>query len=416
MTLGSWFSFDRLLMKHKTAKWRLLLSAILWVTPATMAEEPAPPKEGKTPAAPLSAALPNEWSQLPLFGSIEWETKRLPWVDEGPYAGISGTAMVAHGDEIYVAGGFIPAGDGSGNADSHRTSKWTWKYDTTNDIWQRLADAPVRREYTRGIIATNTFYLIGGGCQYRTQQPRYRVHAETTQLDLSLEQPSWSMHSQLNVPRTHTAVGSVGNWLIVAGGNEYDYAEGGYSPHTVRATTEVFDTSAPEQGWQIKSPLPESPRGWAASATVQRHLYVFGGLTWQPSGGILGIRKTCRYDPETDLWEQKKQAPLVVSGWEGDLFNDRYVLMAGGVQRSTNASDSSITWSDLVWAYDTHDDCWLRVYGFLPPGAVFNDPGVTVVGNRIYVLGAEGPFGSHYNYFLVGHIRQSSTSTSKSKQ
>jgi len=403
-------------MTHQTHKWQFPVIAIFCIASATVAEEAAPPKEGRSPAPPLSANLPEEWNQLPLFGSIEWETRRLPWVEEGPYAGISGAGMVSSGDQIYVAGGFIPAGDGSGDTDSHRTSRWTWRYDTSNDTWHQLPDAPVRREYTRGIIADDALYLIGGGCQYRTQQTRYRVHGETIRLDLSREQPAWLMRTQLNVPRTHTSVGKVGNLLIVAGGNEYDYTEGGYGASTIRATTEVFDVSAPDEGWQIKSPLPLSPRGWAASAATQKFLYVFGGLTWEPSGKVVGIRETRRYNPATDQWEPKTQAPLAVSGWEGDLFADRYVLMAGGVERSTGASDSSIIWSDLVWAYDTHDDRWLRVNGLLPPGAVFNDPGVAVVDNHIYVIGAEGPFGNHYNYFLVGHIQQASTSDSKNEQ
>ncbi len=62
-------------------------------------------------------------------------------------------------------------------------------------------------------------------------------------------------------------------------------------------------------------------------------------------------------------------------------------------------------WSDLVWAYDSQRDHWLRVNGILPPGAVFNDPGVAILGNTIYVLGAEGPSGSHYNYFSDGCIK-----------
>jgi hypothetical protein len=392
-------------MLRQSACGQLVLVAALWLNPNLMAAEPAPPKEGRNPDPPLSAALPNEWRQLPVFGSISWTTKRLPWVKDGPHAGISGAAMAAHRDRLYIAGGFIPAGDASTDTDSQRTSRWLWMYDTTSDTWQQLADIPVRREYTRGIVANDAFYLIGGACQYRTQQPPYRVHGEAIRLDLAHDQPNWSMHSQLNVPRTHTAVGKVGTRLIVVGGNEYDSAEGGYSVNTIRATTEVFDTSAPEHGWQIKPSLPGNPRGWAASTQTQNHLYVFGGLTWLTSGSILGLRDTCRYDPVAELWELRAETPLAVSGWEGGLFANRYVLLAGGVKRSASSSDQSIVWSDLVWAYDTKDDLWLRVNGSLPPGAVFNDPGVAVVGNTIYVLGAEGPFGSHYNYFLVGEIR-----------
>ena len=61
-------------------------------------------------------------------------------------------------------------------------------------------------------------------------------------------------------------------------------------------------------------------------------------------------------------------------------------------------------WNDQPLAYDTKLDCWLRVEGLLPPGALFNDAGVCVIGDRIYVAGGEGPFGSQINYFLNGKI------------
>lgn len=43
--------------------------------------------------------------------------------------------------------------------------------------------------------------------------------------------------------------------------------------------------------------------------------------------------------------------------------------------------------------------------GTLPPGAVFNDAAVVSTDDTIYVLGGEGPSGSHYNYFLIGHFK-----------
>lgn len=369
------------------------------------ATDVAPPKKGVTVAPPLSADVPSAYADLPSFGSIIWETRRLPWVDEGPYAGISGVAMAPHGGKIYVVGGFLPGGDETDDRSSRRTSRWTWVYDPAKGAWERLADAPNRREYTRGIVAGDALYLIGGGQQYKDQDPAYRVHGDCAVFDLSLDPPSWRAHSILSVPRTHTAVGSVDDILIVAGGNEYDASENGYSHRTIRDTTEVFDLSQPARGWEQRASIPTSGRGWSASVIANKHLYLFGGLTWSEAGAPLGVRATLRYDPKTNDWQKMTPPPLAMSGWEGALYADRYAILAGGVMRPEGTPAGGIIWSDLAWVYDSHRDHWFRVNGILPPGAVFNDPGVVILGNTIYVLGAEGPSGSHYNYFLIGRIQ-----------
>ncbi|MCP4641594.1 MAG: hypothetical protein GY851_14215 [bacterium] len=384
-----------------------MLAMILVCCAAVHAAETdkAIPKADRTVAPPLSANLPAEYAALPVFGSIDWETRRLPWVGPGPDEGVSGLGMVPVDGKLYLTGGFIPGGDESGDEVSHRTSRWTWRYDPASDTWDRLADAPIRREYVRSIATSDSVYLVGGGCQYKGQNPPYRVHGECARLDLKANPSAWSTCDSLNVPRTHTAVGCIGRHLVVAGGNEYDLAEKGYSHATIRATTEVFDTSDPDGGWREAKPLPGAGRGWSASVTTDAHLYVFSGLTWDESNDLYGTPETLRYEPAADTWDKLAPPPLAMSGWEGALYADRFAIIVGGVERRVGAK---IGWSDLVWAYDIQDNQWLRVNGLLPPGAVFNDPGVAIVGDTIYVAGAEGPYGSHYNYFLVGRIRRDS--------
>lgn len=389
-----------------TTTFILLLASIAAAAPPNKSVEPAPPKKGVSIAPPLSADIPAAYSDLPSFGSIEWDTERLPWVEEGPYKGISGAAMVVHHGKFYVVGGFIPGGDETNDTASRRTSRWAWEYDPVADSWKRLPDAPVRREYTRGIVAGDRFYLIGGANQYKGSDPPYRVHGDCLELDLLASPPVWKNHSQLNIPRTHTAIGSTEQFLIVAGGNEYDFSEKGYSKNTIRETTEVFDLSHPEQGWQIKTPIPNAARGWCGSMMINKQLYLFGGLTWNRANQTLGLRETVAYNPRQDKWQQKTAPPLAVSGWEGALFEKRYALLVGGVVRSATEPVTPMIWSDLAWAYDSSEDQWLQVDGLLPPGAVFNDPGVAIINNTIYVLGAEGPYGSHYNYWLVGKINK----------
>jgi Kelch motif/Galactose oxidase, central domain len=388
----------------------ILFSVISWFSHSSTSALAADtvlaiPKKGVTVTPPLSERLPARIKDMSSFGSITWKTEKLPWVKEGPYAGISGASMSVHNGKIYVVGGFIPGGDGSGDLNSNRTSRWAWAYHPESNEWKQLPDAPFRREYTRSILTGDKLYLIGGGKISKGSSPPYKAYAEIAVLDLSLESPVWRLHSNLNIPRTHTSVGSVGQKLIVVGGNEYDYSEKGYSFNTIRNTTEVFDLSNPAAGWQIRTPLPNSGRGWSASITNEKYIYLFGGLTWNSNGSTSRIRETMRYDPVQDKWKRLKAPPVAISGWEAGLYKNRYAIMAGGVMQSDDKLSTKMIWSDLVWSYDLQKDKWARVKGPLPPGAVFNDPGVSIIGDTIYVLGAEGPAGSHYNYFLIGKIK-----------
>ncbi|MCE5186890.1 MAG: hypothetical protein LLF76_12270 [Planctomycetaceae bacterium] len=72
--------------------------------------------------------------------------------------------------------------------------------------------------------------------------------------------------------------------------------------------------------------------------------------------------------------------------------------------------DAPIVWNDLVLAYDIKNDVWFRLNGALRPGGVFNNAGLSVIGNRIFVAGAEGPVTNgtkrdRFNYFLTGRIK-----------
>ncbi len=387
----------------------LVLLAGTWA----QAEEPgapdmkAKPKEGTTFAPPLSTKDLPALADLPLFGAIEWRTTKLPWVDDGPYAGISGVGMVALEGKVYVCGGFIPGGDGSEDAASRRTSRWGWRYDAASVAWERLPDLPIRREYVRAIAAENRIYVVGGACQYKGQEPRYRAHGQCVALiNPSGEPYGWQALGALNVPRTHMAVGYAGGYVVVAGGNQYDFAEKGYSHQTIRDTVEVSEPAQPEKGWQTRTPIPGPGRGWAASVSAGGKLYLFGGLTWNEANETTPLRESLRYDPKEDTWDRVAPPPLSITAWEGGLYAGRYAIMVGGVLRDEADASVPIVWSDLAMAYDIEKDQWLRIDGVLPPGAVFNDPGVAVIGDDIYVLGAEGPNGSHFNYFLIGHIKR----------
>ena len=338
----------------------------------------------------LSREMPEELKALPVFGEIAWTVKELPFIAKGPHGGVSGAGMVVVDGKIYFAGGFIPEGDGTEET-GHRTSRWAHRYDPQTDEWTRLPDLPARREYTRAITTDNAVYVIGGFVQGKPGLPSadvYRLDARRTPL-------AWETVSPLTVPRSHTAVGKVGQHLIVAGGNRYDIAEKGYSSKTIQGVNDVLDMTKPELGWKQNAPIPGIPRGWCASAVVGGKFFMLGGVTWTPQARVR-LQETLSYDPAKDAWQRHADFPAVISGWEGEAFQDRYIITVGG---------AGARWNDVPFVYDTRDDRWLRITSPLPPGGVFNDPGVCIIGDTIYVAGGEGAGGSHFNHFLIGKIK-----------
>lgn len=342
----------------------------------------------------MSADMPTVVADLPSFGSIAWTVKHLPFVGPGPKAGISGMGFVAYGRKIYVMGGFIVGRDGTSDPSS-ATSRWTHCYDPATNEWTKLSDMPGRREYGRAVVAGKYIYFAGGGSTNRSAS--YLPFADVFRLDLSSREPAWEQAGQLSVPRTHAAADKVAHFIVVAGGNNYMSSEQGYSPKTIQGVTDVLDLSKPEAGWKQKASIPGLPRGWTASASVADKLYVFGGLTWTKEG-LRRMRESLCYDPTSNRWTPRRSAPIGISGWKGDAYKERYVVLVGGVS-------SEGQWNDLPFVYDVLKDRWMKVDGRLPPGAVFNDPGVSIIGDTIYVAGAEGPGGSHFDYLLVGTLK-----------
>ena len=291
---------------------------------------------------------------------------------------------------IYLAGGFIPAGDETQDI-GRRTSRWAHRYDPKTDEWTALPHLPARREYTRAVGTESAFIILGGSVQGKPGQPG----AEVFWLDATPSEPAWRTLPPMSVARSHLSVGIAGSQIIAAGGNRYDYADKGYSPRTIQGLTERLDLNAIERGWQRCAPIPGHPRGWSASAVLDGQFYMLGGVTWTDTAR-LRLVETLRYDPADDRWQRLTDFPVPISGWEADVFAERYLIAVGGAARH---------WNDVPFVYDTQTDRWMRISSPLPPGGMFNDPGVCIMGDTIYVIGGEGPGGSHFNYFLIGHIK-----------
>ena len=357
------------------------------------------------PYIQLSKNMTPAVKALPHFGKIDWKLERIPFIDDSPRAGISGAGLVVVDGKIYLLGGFIPAGDGSTNRASHRTSRWAYRYDPTTKNWTQLPDMPARREYTRAIATGGAVYVVGGSMQRKGDGRGEFVSDDCFKLDLSKKPLAWVTHGKLSVARSHMGVGRVGDYLIVAGGVKWN-PKNGYHESTVKSTTDVFDLSKPRMGWQSRSPIPGVGRGWVASSSCKSFFYVFSGLTFDKAKRSAWVDECLKYDPRSDQWTRIAKPPVWVSGWEGATYRDRYIIIAGGCVGPTAVPYSNGNlWNDLAFVYDTDNEVWGKMEGTIPPAAVYNDAGVVIISDTIYVAGGEGPRGSHFNHFAIGHIK-----------
>ncbi len=364
-----------------------------------------PEKWADPPYIQLSKNMTPAVKRLPSVGVIVWTLERIPFIDDSPRAGISGAGMVVVDGRIYLVGGFIPAGDGSSNRASHRTSKWAHRYDPASKQWTQLPSMPARREYTRAIATDNAIYVIGGSMQRRGNPQGEHVSGDCFKLDLSKKPLDWETQGQLSVPRTHMGIGRVGDRLIVAGGVRWDSVNG-YHESTVKGTTDVFDLTQPQLGWQARSSIPGVGRGWVAAAPCRDCLYVFSGLTFDRKNRSAWVNECLKYDPMSDGWFQNAKPPVWVSGWAAATCRNRYIVLVGGcVGPTTEPYSNGNLWNDLAFVYDATTDRWGRLEGTIPPAAVYNDCGVVIIGKTIYVAGGEGPRGSHFNHLAIGRLQ-----------
>lgn len=338
---------------------------------------------------------------LPVFGRINWTRSEIPMIQPGPRGGISGFGFVATDDRLFLIGGYIPAGDDTPEK-GNRTSRWVLAYDINSKEWTRIADLPDRREYGSAVAHGDEIFYFGGA-----KQTPYTVVPDVFSLNVAEENAPWQKLPPLSIARSHSAGGVIDGKLIVAGGNEYDDKVKGYGPSTIRDLVEALDLKAVDQGWKRLSSIPEPARGWSAFATVGEKLYLFGGMTFLPKGtGRINqrLQSTIAYSPKEDKWETLEAPPFAVSAARAAVYKDRYIILFGGTYISP--LDRIYRWNAESFVFDTKDNKWFRFEkSTAPPGGVYNDPGMAVVENKIFIAGGEA-IHAHYNSLMIGEIEE----------
>ena len=223
--------------------------------------------------------------------------------------------------------------------------------------WTARAPMPTARGSLATAVVNGVLYAVGG----EAPSALATVEAYTPGND------RWTVKAPLPAARAHLNAGVIGNVLYAAGGLD---ASGQPS-----ATLFAYDAST--DSWTSKASMPTAG-GCGASGVIDDRLYVF---TTECSESGLGADPAFqRYDPRTDSW-----TTLTLPTWghflpAGGASGGKFYL-AGGLFET---SDPIGNIGQNVEAYDPGTDTWTTKAQ--APSARYQDAGAVLKG-LLYVVG-----------------------------
>ncbi|XP_029961218.1 kelch-like protein 22 isoform X2 [Salarias fasciatus] len=223
--------------------------------------------------------------------------------------------------------------------------------------WRTLSAASTPRMSNQGIAVLNNFiYLIGGdkntsGFRAETRCWRYDPRCN-----------SWCLIQPLQQQHADHCVCVVGGHIYAVGGRDYsselDSVER-YDPHT--------------NTWEFVSPLKREVYAHAG-AVVDGKMYITCGRR-----GMAYLKETYCFDPAANQWTECAEGP-VGRAWHGMAALNGRVYVIGGSNDERGYRRDVLK----VACFDPAANSWSLV---TPLPAGHGEPGVAVLGGRIYVLG-----------------------------
>jgi CSLREA domain-containing protein len=166
------------------------------------------------------------------------------------------------------------------------------------------------------------------------------------------------------------------------------YAMGGTRggcPAPAVLATEAYDPVT--DSWNARAAVPQPPgkpgnRTGFATAAIDGMIYAFGG------GNCLEFFSDVQvYNPTTDLWSvRSKPMPSVRTSLTATALDGRIYLIGGYSNPATASASMSPTWE-----YDPSTQTFTTLPA-IPTARI--DPGVAVLGGKIYVVGGMSPAGA----------------------
>lgn len=223
--------------------------------------------------------------------------------------------------------------------------------------WRQLIASQAPKMSNQGIAVLNNFaYLIGGDNNVRG----YRAEARCWRYDP--RHNKWFQIQSMQQEHADLSVCAVGEYLYAVGGRDY------------REELKVVERYDPRTNtWTYVAPLEKEVYAHAGAA-LDGKVYISCGKR-----GDDYLKETHCYDPESDKWEQLEDSP-VRRAWHGMVAVHGRLYVIGG---SNNVA---------AFRKDVYEvDCYspqTRQWTMMPSmPAGHGEPGIAVLGNKIYVLG-----------------------------
>ncbi len=198
-------------------------------------------------------------------------------------------SAVAVGGKIYAIGGWAldRPEDGWESVDLTSVAAFSTVevYDPETDAWATGKDIPTPRSTMTATAFGGKIYAIGGGVRRGEQDVAVSL---MEMYDTATDR--WAAAPDMPTPRFVPSSGVVNGRIYVAGGAT---SQGPASSQEERmrnrrplSAVEVYDPATGR--WTTGADLAE-PRGWLSASTVNGKLYVIGGRSLAPDGGIVEV-------------------------------------------------------------------------------------------------------------------------------
>ncbi|MEE6504280.1 hypothetical protein FKM82_005120 [Ascaphus truei] len=249
--------------------------------------------------------------------------------------------------------------------------------------WRPLTAAQAPRMSNQGIAVLHNFvYLIGGDNNVRG----FRAEARCWRYDPRHNR--WFQIQSMQQPHADLSVCVMGGYLYAVAGRDY---------HDELKEVERYDPRT--NSWECVAPLQKEQDMFTsvvypglqvhahACAAMDGKMYVACGRR-----GNTYLKDTCCYDPERDRWEYVAPSP-VRRAWHGMVALLEKIYLIGGSNDDEGFRQDVLE----VACYSPKTDQW-SLMSPVPSG--HGEPGVTVLSNRIYVLGGR----SHNQGGRMDHV------------
>lgn len=256
------------------------------------------------------------------------------------------------GRHVYVVGGFVPSGGGTGRLA---------RYDIRRDRWRRLAPLPIEVHHPGVTAYRGRLYVHGGmrtGAPARRQGPSARLYRYVPRKD------RWRRMSDSDVPRMAHGFERVGNRLYAVGGNR----DG-------RDLSSVEAYSPRRDRWRRLRRMP-GPRHHVGTAALGRELYVVAGRAEGRNVDLVH-----RFDPSAGRrgrWQRLASVDVERSGHMAVAVRGS-VVAVGGEELGGGETIAEVE------RYDPASDTWSRLPSMTTPRH-----GLAVVQRRGRIYAIEG--------------------------